>query len=119
MLKQRIITAAILAAVFFAALFGLSTFWFGLVCLSVLGGAGYEWAKLSGVDGKAAAGYAALLAAAGLGLLIASAGVLACIVVNEPSWPVFIAWSISTASSPRTSPMMMRSGLIRRALMTS
>ena len=40
----------------------------------------------------------------------ASRGVLAWIVVIEPSWPVFIACSMSSASAPRTSPMMMRSG---------
>ena len=31
-------------------------------------------------------------------------------VVRLPSWPVFIACSMSSASAPRTSPMMMRSG---------
>ena len=40
-------------------------------------------------------------------------------VVRLPSWPVFIACSMSSASSPRTSPTMMRSGRIRRALTTS
>ena len=39
-------------------------------------------------------------------------------VVNEPSWPVFMAWSMSRASPPRTSPTTMRSGRIRRALRT-
>src|SRR5258707_652602 len=38
---------------------------------------------------------------------------------TEPSWPVFIACSMSKASSPRTSPSTMRSGRIRRLLMTS
>ena len=33
---------------------------------------------------------------------------------SEPSCPVFIACSISSASSPRTSPTMIRSGRIRR-----
>ena len=46
----------------------------------------------------------------------ASRGLLAWIVVKLPSWPVFIACSMSSASSPRTSPTMMRSGRIRRAL---
>src|SRR5262249_51919288 len=36
--------------------------------------------------------------------LSASRGVLAWTVVSEPSWPVFIACSMSSASSPRTSP---------------
>ena len=46
----------------------------------------------------------------------ASRGVLAWMVVSEPSWPVFIACSMSSASSPRTSPTTMRSGRIRSAL---
>ena len=48
----------------------------------------------------------------------ASRGVLACTVVSEPSWPVFIACSMSSASPPRTSPSTMRSGRIRRLLRT-
>ena len=51
--------------------------------------------------------------------LRASRGVLACSVVSEPSWPVFMAWSMSMASAPRHSPMMIRSGRIRRALISS
>ena len=50
--------------------------------------------------------------------LRASRGVLAWIVVRLPSWPVFIAWSMSRASAPRHSPTMIRSGRIRRALRT-
>ena len=46
--------------------------------------------------------------------LSASRGLLACTVVIEPSWPVFIAWSMSRASPPRHSPTTMRSGRIRR-----
>ncbi|MNZ98405.1 hypothetical protein D3C78_1176870 [compost metagenome] len=49
----------------------------------------------------------------------ASRGVLAWMVVSEPSWPVFIAASMSSASAPRTSPMTMRSGRMRRLLRTS
>ena len=49
----------------------------------------------------------------------ASRGLLAWIVVKLPSWPVFIACSMSSASSLRTSPTMMRSGRIRSALTTS
>ena len=46
------------------------------------------------------------------------ARLLAWTVVRLPSWPVFIACSMSSASSPRTSPTMMRSGRIRSALIT-
>jgi hypothetical protein len=45
---------------------------------------------------------------------ITSRGELAWIVVIEPSWPVFIACSMSSASSPRHSPTTMRSGRMRR-----
>ena len=48
-----------------------------------------------------------------------SRGLLAWMVVRLPSWPVFMACSMSSASSPRTSPTTMRSGRIRSALMTS
>ena len=49
---------------------------------------------------------------------MASRGELACTVDSDPSWPVFIAWSMSSASPPRHSPTMMRSGRMRRALRT-
>ena len=48
-----------------------------------------------------------------------SRGLFEWIVVSEPSWPVFIAWSMSSASAPRASPTMMRSGRIRSELRTS
>ena len=43
---------------------------------------------------------------------------LACTVASEPSWPVFMACSMSRASPPRTSPTMIRSGRIRSELRT-
>src|SRR2546428_483423 len=48
----------------------------------------------------------------------ASRVVLAWSVVIEPSWPVFIACSMSSASPARHSPTTIRSGRMRRALMT-
>ncbi len=48
----------------------------------------------------------------------ASRAVLACTVVMDPSWPVFMACSMSKVSAPRTSPTMMRSGRMRRAFFT-
>ena len=45
-----------------------------------------------------------------------SRGLLEWMVVSEPSWPVFMAWSMSRASPPRHSPTMIRSGRIRREL---
>ena len=42
----------------------------------------------------------------------------ACAVDSEPSCPVFMACSMSSASPPRTSPTMIRSGRMRSALRT-
>ena len=47
-----------------------------------------------------------------------SRGEFEWMVVNEPSWPVFIAWSMSSASPPRASPTMIRSGRMRSAFRT-
>ena len=47
-----------------------------------------------------------------------SRGVLAWTVVIDPSWPVFIACSMSNASPARTSPTMIRSGRMRSAFLT-
>ncbi len=49
----------------------------------------------------------------------ASRAELEWIVDMLPSWPVFMACSMSSASEPRTSPTRMRSGLIRRLLRSS
>ena len=48
-----------------------------------------------------------------------SRGVSEWMVQIEPGWPVFIASSRSSASAPRTSPITIRSGLMRRASWTS
>src|SRR5215217_2235337 len=47
-----------------------------------------------------------------------SRGLLAWPVDIEPSWPVFMAWSMSSASPDRHSPMMTRSGRMRRQFLT-
>jgi hypothetical protein len=48
----------------------------------------------------------------------ASRVLLAWTVASDPSWPVFMAVSMSMASPPRISPRMMRSGRIRRQFLT-
>ena len=68
-LRQRVITAVILAAVFFAALFMLPTRYFGLFCLLILGGSAYEWGKLAAMSANGARAFAALLVTAGIVLL--------------------------------------------------
>ena len=47
-----------------------------------------------------------------------SRGELEWTVVMEPSWPVFMACSMSSAAASRTSPMMIRSGRIRSEFRT-
>ena len=47
-----------------------------------------------------------------------SRGALACTVQMEPSWPVFIACSMSSAAASRISPTTMRSGRMRSELRT-
>jgi hypothetical protein len=47
-----------------------------------------------------------------------SRGLLEWTVVIEPSWPVFMAWSMSRASPPRHSPTTTRSGRMRRQFRT-
>jgi phosphatidate cytidylyltransferase len=71
MLKQRIITAAILAAVFFSALFGLSPRTFSWFCLLLLAGGAFEWARLAGFARAPAVLYAIVLVAIALGWSLA------------------------------------------------
>jgi len=57
MLKQRIITAIILFVLFLAALFGLPTAGWQVVVLVVMWQGAVEWARLSGLNGRAATAY--------------------------------------------------------------
>lgn len=57
MLKERIITASILFVLFLAALFGLPTLGWQAVVLVVVWQGGVEWARLSGLNGRAGTGY--------------------------------------------------------------
>ncbi len=74
MLKQRILTAAVLLTLFLAALFFLPNFYWGLLICVVLGLAAAEWGRLVGIVGGAAWGYAALMAAIALALLLLEQG---------------------------------------------
>jgi phosphatidate cytidylyltransferase len=69
MLKQRIITASILFALFLAAVFGLPPLgWQALVLVVVWQGA-VEWARLSGLSGRAASAYLLLTLALMAGIV--------------------------------------------------
>jgi phosphatidate cytidylyltransferase len=60
MLKQRVITAIILFALFLAALFGLPVAGWQVLVLVVMWQGAVEWARLSGLNGRAATAYWAL-----------------------------------------------------------
>lgn len=71
MLKQRIITATILFVLFLAALFGLPAWGWQLLVLAMVGQGGVEWARLAGLNGRAATVYwlVTLALMAGMALL--------------------------------------------------
>ena len=64
MLKQRIITALLMLAVLLPALFATSPWPFTALTLLMVAAAGWEWARLNGLEGSPAYGYGAALAAA-------------------------------------------------------
>ncbi len=68
MLKQRVITALILAALLMAALFGLPSWGWSLVVLVIVLLGGVEWARLSNLSGTRAAAYVGLTAVLMAGL---------------------------------------------------
>lgn len=57
MLKQRIITATVLFALFLAALFGLPTVGWQVLVLAMVWQGAVEWSRLSGLAGRAATAY--------------------------------------------------------------
>jgi phosphatidate cytidylyltransferase len=57
MLKQRVITAIILFVLFLAALFGLPTLGWQALVLAIIWQGAVEWARLSGLSGRAAIVY--------------------------------------------------------------
>ncbi|MBV8380151.1 MAG: phosphatidate cytidylyltransferase [Paucibacter sp.] len=69
MLKQRVITAIVLLAILLPALFAASPWPFAALTLVMIGAAGWEWARLNGLEGAAALAFGAALAAVGTGLL--------------------------------------------------
>ena len=71
MLKQRVITALVLAAVLLGALFGLNASWFSVFAGAVILVASREWAHLSGVGRLGANLYTVGMAALLAGLFVA------------------------------------------------
>lgn len=71
MLRQRILTVALLLPPVLAALFLLPNLYWSLLMVALLAGAGFEWARLSGVRGTGAWAYAGMLTALALAILSA------------------------------------------------
>ncbi|HEY5994615.1 MAG TPA: phosphatidate cytidylyltransferase [Gallionellaceae bacterium] len=89
MLKQRIITASILFVLFLAALFGLPTWGWQAVVLAVMWQGAVEWAKLSGLGGRAATTYWSLTLAMMAGMVWFDAS----FAVEQQTW-LHLAWYI-------------------------
>jgi phosphatidate cytidylyltransferase len=70
MLKQRVITAIILACAFLIALFFLPEMAWNLLVLLMVGQGAVEWTRLAGLSGRAATGYSILALALMLALLM-------------------------------------------------
>ena len=102
MLKQRIVTAFFIAAVFLSALVFLSPYHFSLVTLVVVTYAAWEWSDLSGISGAPRLIYAlsvlALLLGSGWYLGLLSSGTVDLDVSKTlmlwltPWWAVALLW---------------------------
>ncbi|MDQ8021253.1 MAG: phosphatidate cytidylyltransferase [Moraxellaceae bacterium] len=82
MLKQRVLTAIVMVAVFAAALFLLPGWAWGLFVAAIVWVAGGEWRRLAGLSDTA-------------GMLLSAA--LAAMAVVAALWPAFIAWPLLLA----------------------
>lgn len=111
MLKQRIITAVILAAFFFSALFGLPATYFAGVALVALMTAVYEWGKLVGLNPGASIAYAGVVLAIGA-LLLFHAGFDPA--RGFPAGPVLALCGVATAFWIIVAPIWLRQGWTTR-----
>ena len=111
MLRQRVITAVVLLALLLPALFAASALPFALLTLVLISAAGWEWARLNGVNARLPALASGVLLAAmcgasllhlpelgavgGLWLLGAAVWLLGAALVlwrGPAGWPVWPAW---------------------------
>jgi phosphatidate cytidylyltransferase len=76
MLKQRILTVAVLLPLFLAALFLLPNLHWGVLTITVLGLAAHEWSRLAGYAGPGRWVYPALLVAGAVAVLAAEHNLL-------------------------------------------
>jgi len=89
MLKQRIITASILFVLFLAALFGLPSIGWQALVLAMVGQGAAEWARLSGLNGRASTAYWLLT----LGMMAAMLLFDANVALELQTW-LHLAWYV-------------------------
>jgi phosphatidate cytidylyltransferase len=108
MLKQRVITASILAPLAIAAVLWLPTTWLGIVLTLILLLAAEEWTKLSGLSSCGA--YVGFLAAISLTVM----GIGWLLVEKSPLWPLFLPaglwWLVTALRLPRIKEIPLRDG---------
>ncbi len=100
MLKQRIITAALLLAVFLPALVFPSTWFFGALTLALIGAAGWEWARMQGA-------LAAMSVASG----VAAALTLSALMWGGLNVPWGLVWLFAAAAWVLLSVWMLARGV--------
>lgn len=100
MLKQRIVTAIVLAIVFLSALFALDPGWFSLLAALVILLAAFEWSRLSGLRSVPEhLAYCAFVAAAMSGIAVTLGLVFSSAIDMERLKPLLLAgclwWAIA------------------------
>jgi len=83
-LKQRVITAALLLAVLLPVLLLESVWPFALLTLAMVGAAGWEWARLNGWAGAGAWAFGAVVALAGEAMLAGLYAAASQLIANQP-----------------------------------
>ena len=99
MLKQRVITAAVLMAILLPALFAAAAWPFAVLSLLMIGAAGWEWGRLNGA-GRGSIAMGALLA-------------VACLMALWAGWSVAPppeAWWLATATWVLGGALVLRGG---------
>ena len=111
MLKQRVITAVILAAIFFSAMFGLTTMQFAGLFLAALLAAMYEWGRLAGLNAAGSIALAGAVLVTGLALLFNSA-------LDAPGgfadWIVLVTCGVASVFWIFIAPLWLRCGWTTR-----
>lgn len=121
MLRQRIITAAVLAALFLAALFGLPALGWTALAGVVLGAAAWEWCGFARGGRTARVAYTAatvaigLAAAGGLGLATGRAGALALVPIYGVAlgfWVVGAPWWLARRPGLAPAGLILAAGWV-------